>query len=380
MTSRSDQATVKPQRKGKVVHLIGQLIRGGAERQLYVVALATQARGWEQVVVTFNPGDAWEEPLRQAGVRVLTVPRSRIKPLRLLKLAAIVSREKPDVLQSWSHHINVYSTLLRRLPLPAVHAPRLILSLRRTPLEDQVSGQPLSHLPHAAIYEHADGIVSNSQLALDQLATQQQKLAPQWVVGNIVAAPGRANPGEQASTPRLVAAGALIPRKAYDVLLRALGQLAGQGKSFTLALAGEGEEQSALEQLARELRLSERVEFVGSIPDVPALIAKSHILVHPSLSEGLSNTVLEGMADGVAIVATSVGAVPEMIEHEKTGLLVPPNDADALANAIGRVLDDAPLRARLGQAALERVRERCNEESVAAQYEAVYQSLLSAKK
>ena len=126
-----------------------------------------------------------------------------------------------------------------------------------------------------------------------------------------------------------------------------------------------------------QLSLTDCVQFLGEVEDVPALCSTAHILVHPSRSEGMSNTILEGMAEGLPVVACDVGGNGEIIEHEVTGLLVPADDPPALAAQIRCLLNDVSLRERLGTAALEVVRTRFNAETVALQYEAVYTSLLN---
>ena len=195
------------------------------------------------------------------------------------------------------------------------------------------------------------------------------------VVGNIVIAQGRARAGQAFAVPRIVAAGDLIPLKAYEVLLRALGQL--EGEQFELMLAGEGPEKPRLQKLAEELGIRERVEFLGSIDDVPTLFSSAHLLVHPSRSEGLSNTILEAMAEGLPVVATNVGGTPEIIADGKTGFLVPPDRPDLLASKIGRLLQSQCLRAQLGKAGLESVGKRYNTEEVTTQYESIYRSVAS---
>ncbi len=109
---------------------------------------------------------------------------------------------------------------------------------------------------------------------------------------------------------------------------------------------------------------------------MPGLLATAHILAHPARSEGLSNAILEGLAEGLPVVACPVGATPELVENGRNGLLVPVGEPEPLARAIGSLLDDACLRQRLGQAGLELVRDRCRESSIVDQYEAVFRRLI----
>ncbi len=361
----------RPPGPAKILHLIGQLERGGAEGQLLQLAQALRERGWDQVIVTFRPGEAWDDRLAVTGLPLRGVPRHRNKLWRLWRLGRIVRSERPALIHSWSQHTNVYASWLWSRP-----RPRRIFAFRHDPTADP-AGRPTARVANARIYARADRVVSNSRVALESARAAGVALPPSEVVDNIVIARGRARPGEAVAVPRIAAAGLLIPLKAYDVLLRALGELAAAGVSFELALAGDGPERPRLERLAADLGLKRRVSFLGGIDDVPALLATAHLLVHPSRSEGLSNTILEALAEGLPVVATAVGGTPELIADGRTGLLVAPDEPVQLAARIRQVLDDPSLGARLGRAGLELVRDRCTVERVATQHERIYRSVLS---
>jgi glycosyltransferase involved in cell wall biosynthesis len=227
--------------------------------------------------------------------------------------------------------------------------------------------------------EHADAAVSNAQCNLQVLYDRGVHLRRGEVVRNIVSAPGRANPGAAAATPRIVAIGSLIPRKAHDVLLQAAALLAGSGKSFELQIAGGGPQRARLEALAAELQVAERVRFLGEVADAQDLLVDAHVFAHPARSEGLSNAVLEAMAEGVPVVATPTGAAAELIEDGRTGLLAAVGSPQSLAAALGRLLEDPSLREKLGRAGLARVRQDCSEQHVAERYEEVFSGLLAGR-
>jgi glycosyltransferase involved in cell wall biosynthesis len=151
--------------------------------------------------------------------------------------------------------------------------------------------------------------------------------------------------------------GKLVPRKGVDALIEALGLLAQRpGGAPLLAAVGIGEMRPALEARVRELGLGDRVRFAGKVAhdEVAWWIAAGDVFVLPSLSEGLPTVVCEAMACARPVVATAVDGTPEIVEEGETGFLVPPRDPAALAAALGRVLDDPALAARLGARALER--------------------------
>ena len=354
----------------EVLHLIGQMARGGTERQLLYLSQELSERGWRQTVVTFNLGDLWDGRLVETGVALVGIRRHPSKLWRLWQLSLIVQRERPAIIHSWSNHTNVYGGWFLSYPMP-----RRIFTFRNDPRVVNNTGNTLRRVPNAGVYTRADCVVSNSKAALEYASSAGVKIRRSEVVNNMVIARGRAKPGAAVAVPRIVAAGSLIPLKAYDLLLQALGQLAAEGHRFEFLLAGEGPERSRLEQLAAELKIARQVKLLGGIEDVPDLLASAHLLVHPSRSEGLSNTILEAMAEGLPVIATRVGGTPEVIHDGKTGLLVPPDEPQILASKIRQMLENPCSRANIGKAGFEMVRDRYNTSTVATRYERIYRSV-----
>jgi glycosyltransferase involved in cell wall biosynthesis len=177
--------------------------------------------------------------------------------------------------------------------------------------------------------------------------------------------------GPQPGGPAVLVA-RLSPVKDVETLLRAAAQAVAGQPDFRLEIAGDGSCRPALQQLATELGLGERVRFLGEVRDVPALLARAGLLVLSSLSEGVSLTLLEGMARGLPVAATRVGGNPEVVADGETGLLVPPRDPAALANAMLRLWRDADLARRMGSAGRCRVEEHFDVRRMVARYEAMY--------
>jgi glycosyltransferase involved in cell wall biosynthesis len=153
--------------------------------------------------------------------------------------------------------------------------------------------------------------------------------------------------------PRLLALGRLHRNKGFDVLLRALALLPGAH----LSLAGEGPERAALEALAREGGVADRVSFLGWREDTGALLAACDVFVCPSRHEPLGNVVLEAWSAARPVVAAAVQGPCEIMRDGETGLLVPPEAPEPLAAAVAALLADAPRRAALaaaGRAEFER--------------------------
>ena len=148
---------------------------------------------------------------------------------------------------------------------------------------------------------------------------------------------------------RVLFLGRLHVQKQVDVLVRAAASL----PQAQVVLVGDGPERGSLERLARRTGVADRVHFVGFVPhdDVPSVLMTADVLVMPSRYEELGTAMLEAMQVGVPIVASDTGGIPDVITHERNGLLVPPGDPQALADAITRLLADRALAAGLADAA-----------------------------
>ena len=174
----------------------------------------------------------------------------------------------------------------------------------------------------------------------------------------------------------VVTVGRLVPAKGIDTLLRAAVRIAPHWPGFRLEVAGDGVAYQALEALAAELGLADRVRFLGNVQDVPGLLARASALALPSLSEGISLTLLEAAARGLPIVATRVGGNPEVVEEGVTGRLVAPGDPTEMAAAL-MALGADPDRARaMGRAGRDRVERLFDVRRMVAEYEALYLRLL----
>jgi glycosyltransferase involved in cell wall biosynthesis/peptidoglycan/xylan/chitin deacetylase (PgdA/CDA1 family) len=356
----------------KILHVIGQLVRGGSERQLLLVSSALAKCGWSQAVVTFCPGSAWDGSLQARRIALFAVKQSPLKLARLLRFCRIVAREKPDIVHSWSHHTTVYAAWARRL----FHF-KLVASLRHNPSFDNQTGRWLGAMPYRELYAAADCVLSNSYVSLAMARAAGLSPKSQAVVGNIVTNGLIGNPGLATACPNILTIGSLTELKGHQDLIQALTQLAAQGLDFRLFVVGDGPKRQELEAMASTHPLQGRVEFVGELDDVGSLISKCQMLVHPSRMEGLSNAILEGMASGLAVCATAVGATPEYVVNGSTGLLVPPYHPPLLASSVKQLLADPALRARLGQAAAKVIHHSCSSSLVSRQYENCYRSLLA---
>lgn len=278
-----------------------------------------------------------------------------------------IGRARPDILHAHNPTMLQYGGLGR-----LVSGARLVVT--------DHGGRP-HRTPRAAEWRRVDAAVAVSEV------TARRSLAadhlPIRVIHNGVepAAPGaraasRAALGLPDDAFVAVCVARLVAVKAHDVLLQAAAR--ARGDAPVLLLVGDGPERDELQRLAARLGLA-RVRFLGARADVGDILAAADVAVLASRDEGLPLALLEAMAHGLPIVATTVGGVSELVREGLEGLLVPADDADALAAALGRVGGDAPLRQRLGDAAHHRVREDFSLDAAAAAYADLYRRLVSAR-
>ncbi len=186
--------------------------------------------------------------------------------------------------------------------------------------------------------------------------------------------------GLDPDAPTIAFVGKLVPRKGVDDLIEAMGMLACRPQGApALVMAGIGELRESLGARAAKLGVADRITWLGKVShdDVGWVMSAGDVFVLPSLSEGLPTVVCEAMACGLPVVATAVDGTPEIVDDPATGLLVQPNDPNGLAEALGRLLDDADLRAAMGVEALRRSEADYTWAANAARMEHVYRRVIA---
>lgn len=170
--------------------------------------------------------------------------------------------------------------------------------------------------------------------------------------------------------------GRLVPVKGYETLLRAVS---GIDRDFRLLIMGEGPLRKRLEALASELGLALKVVFPGFSDHVSRILSGVDLFVLPTSGEGFGLVLLEAMAHGLPVVATDTMAIPEIVEHEKTGILVPPKDILSLRRALDRLMTSPDERAGMGGRGRRRVLEEFSVGKMVERTKDVYRELLDGK-
>jgi glycosyltransferase involved in cell wall biosynthesis len=181
-------------------------------------------------------------------------------------------------------------------------------------------------------------------------------------------------------TFRVGTVGSLTPQKGYPDLIAAMGILSAEGIPARLTFVGDGPLREELESLASAGGIADSVTFAGTAADVRPFLSRFDVVAGASLREGLPLSVLEAMASGLPVVTTDVGGNREAVEDGLTGLLVPPGDPAALAEALAGLWADPARRDSMGKAARSRVEERFSARKMVSETESLYESLTGEKR
>jgi glycosyltransferase involved in cell wall biosynthesis len=348
-----------------ILHVISGLRTGGAETMLVALCRALAAQGLPQHVVSLTAGGPNQPVLERIGVSVhVLAPGGLVgSGLTVLALARLIRRLKPAVLQGWLYHGDLFSALAHRL----AGAPRTTLlawGLRNSDIDHARYGRLLAL--GARLSGWPKVVVSNSQAGADFHRAQGYRPRRLAVIPNgIDTARFRPDPAARAAVREelglapdavvAVHAARLDPMKDHATLLAAAARV----PEIALVLVGAGTE---------TLRLPPHVRALGRRDDPERIDAAGDIVVSSSrFGEGFSNALAEGMAAGLAPVATAVGDAGLILGG--LGMLVPPGDPDSLARALGTLGALAPAeRAQMGAQASARVREAFSVASMAQHF------------
>jgi len=354
---------------------------GGTERQVLnlVQGLDTSRFGVE--VACLKRWGALLPEMEATGVPITEYKTSSLYNHKALwnqiRFANHLRKRNVEIVHTYGFYSNVFAIPPARL----AGAAAVLASIRDT--GEHLT--PMQKRIEKLFCRMADCIVTNAEAVRNRLTNEGYAAEKIVVIHNGIELTRYARkPGELGlhrelgvpSNTQLVAVFARLNElKGIEYFLRAAAGLIERFRNVRFLIVGDGASRPELERYAERLGLNKHVVFLGFRLDVPALLSEISVSVLPTLSEGLSNSLLEAMAASVPVVATTVGGNPEVVQGGVTGLLVPPRDAEALARAIGQFLEDPCLRKKFGLAGRERVSKRFALEHMTRATERLYEGL-----
>jgi len=361
-----------------VVHVDPERGFSGGESQVFLLMEGLRARHGVRSILYGQPGSRpVEEAIKRGFVARAFPMRNDADVGAILRATKHLRADKPDLVHLHTGRANwLGGWAARRAGIPALSTRRMDRTLKigwstRT-IYSKLVRRVVAISPAVERVLHDAGVPS-AMTSVIWSSVDVNALRPSRSRATIRAELGLAD-GELL----LLGVAQLTHRKGYDLALDALAALPTEGlPPWRLLLAGDGPALAELSQQATQLALDARVRFLGARDDVPDLHAAADVFLMPSRSEGLGIAALEAMAAGTPVLAAAVGGLAEAVVHEETGLLVPPDDAAALGDALQRLLAEGPLRARLAAAGPRRIAETFSAETMVDAYVALYDEILA---
>jgi glycosyltransferase involved in cell wall biosynthesis len=377
-------AKVRPDRI-RLLKMLTSFQIGGTERQVANLALWIDAARFDlHLACMRNKGELLEE------LEALRVPRpvfqigSLYSPKTVwqaIRLTHYIRRHVIQIVHSYGFYPNVFTVPAARLAGASI----VVASIRDrgdglTPLQRRIQ-KWVCRLAHCVLVnaESIRDTLIEQGYRPDNIAVIRNGIVLSKFGKNDKGAALRQELGLPIWAPLVIVFSRLNGMKGVDYFLDAAALVAPKFPEARFLIVGDGANRQELEAHAARLGLAHRVIFTGFRTDVPDLLPEAAISVLPSLSEGLSNSLLESMASGVPVIAARVGGNPEIIEHDVSGLLVPPRNSPALAAAIGRLLEDRQLAGRLAEAGRRRVAELFSMERSVGEVERLYERLVETR-
>lgn len=364
-------------RPRKILLLVRLLGQGGSERQTAVTAMALRAAGWDAHVGCVDPAGIRAGELRAAGVPVVSFPIRTLVSAHTVGQGLALRRYILDHGIELAHSFDV--------PMNLFGVPYAWLARRPVVLNSQRAHRELTPGVHHKLLRWTDklvdGTVVNCEFIRRHLIEDEDVPAASIRLCYNGIDTAVFHPGGRQRPPEFGGAGLVVgvvcglrKEKGLDTLVAGFARARVPGAK--LAIVGSGVCLEELQRQAAELGIAGEVIFLPETAEVPRLLRGMDIFVLPSLSEALSNSLMEAMAAGCCPVASRVGGNPELVSDGTTGLLFEKADAGSLAAALERVLNDAGLRARLAEAARRRIETQFTLEASARTMMGIYGEFL----
>ena len=362
----------------RILHIIPTLDRSGAEKQLTLLVTRLPRHEFDPHVCVLTRSGPFEQDLRHAGVPVTLIGKpNKLDPAAFWRLKRNVASLRPDLVHTWLFAANSYG-----------RAAALAAGVRRI-----VAGErcvdPWKRWHELAIdrwlARRTDRIVVNSSGVREFYVRHGLPAEKFVVIANAIVpveAPSVARDellAELGLPPgaRLIGAvGRLWPQKRLKDLIWAADLLKVIRDDVHLLIIGEGPHRRRLERYRRQVRIEDKVHFLGHRSDVPRLMPHFDVLWLGSEYEGMPNVVMEAMMSGVPVVATDIAGNRDLVIDGATGFLVPVGDRAAFARQTKKLLDDGALVRRLGEAGRERIGTEFTVEQMVDRHVELYRELL----
>jgi glycosyltransferase involved in cell wall biosynthesis len=366
----------------KILQIISSGGMYGAEAVILSLSRSLNSDGHRSIVGVFansrNPNLQLHDIATDEGIESYLVPcKSQFDRTTISRIRELAERTGAELIHSHGYKADVFAYLAFRtkaIPListchtwydndPLVYLYGVLdrLVLRKFTYIVAVSSDVKQRLLDAGVPHERIELIRNGidlrPFGTDPPSTKSDSSAEEFVIGLV---------------------GRLTYEKGVDIFLRAAACVLAEFPNAKFVVVGEGPDRTSLEKLTDELKIRANVSLLGRRDNMPSVYRSFDLMVSSSRQEGLPIAILEGMASGLPVIASSVGEVPTLIRDDDTGVLCPPGDSQALSSAIGSLLSDRDKRVRLGSAARQLVEDDYSAERMAVEYLRIYNRAISA--
>ena len=359
----------------KILHVeTGRHFLGGPQQVIYLIN-ALRERGHDNVLVC-PPDSGIDTVARENGIWVQNLFCAGDLDLPFAyRLSQVLQDKKPDIVHCHSRRgADILGGLAAAVAdIPAVVSRRvdntemrLVAALRYKPFRKVIAiSEAIADVLRDRGVEEERLEIIRSAVDVDAFSTTPDCAAV------------RSGFGLSTDDFVIAAAGQLIPRKGHPFLLQAIADLKDRYPQLRLVVFGEGYLNNQLRAQAASLGLGKVVQFAGFRADLDAFVGCFDLFAHPALAEGLGVAALKAAAAGIPVVGFAAGGMVEAVADNETGILVEPEDADALSNAIARCIDDPEIASQFGAAGRERMQMEFSIATMADKHVALYESILN---
>ena len=372
----------------RVAHIIKVTRISGAERHLLVLLDGLRRQGIDaHLIILVEPGQPMDDMMAEAQNRGIPIRRLGIRRdydlALLLNIRRALREMKPDIVHSHLIHGDLFGWFGAKLA-----GIRTVISSRHN--DDRFRYHPLWRRISPMLWRLTSGgiaisdAIRNFTVSIEgapehQISVVHYGVEYRWISDDEVHSARQEIRAELQLGPDAMLLGMvcrLVEQKGIPYALEAFQRICVRFPAAYLVIAGDGAMAAELRRLGDALGLSNRVYWLGWRSDTDRLIASFDIVLMPSLWEGFGLVLLEAMSRRVPVIASRVSAIPEVVSHGETGILIQPRDAGAMAAAITRLLNDPPLRKHMGLLGVARLEERFSVRQMVADTIAVYKKYI----
>jgi len=371
----------------KLLIIIESLAVGGAEGQVYELVKGLDKNRYEPVVCSLTNGGLYLDKIRNEGVKVITIAnRLRGVPFKLPTLIKFFREERFDIVHNQMFVAGLFGTVLAKI----LGVPVIINSVLSLGFLVNRYRRPIKFI----LYKLSDCVIVNSEriksLLIQYRVVEKEKIRTIYNGVDVEKYHPERNGFSLSQRKKEAGIGPrncqiigmlarLISVKNHLCLLKAITIVRKEFPEAIFLIIGNGPLREPLEKCVRDLQIKENVIFLGERKDTHELLSMMDLSVLCSFREGFSNAILEAMATGVPVIATSVGGNPEAILDGVTGYLFDPTDHEALAERVKEILNDKNRGQQMGLAGKRRAEDLFSVPGMVRNYEAIYRSLLTGR-